>query len=203
MESTVMPTCREKVVKLKNQRPVLIRDMLPGDTDRSFDFFASLPSKDRKYLRRDVTRRELVERRVKTMKDGRVRRLVAVADNEIVADGALEIEGHGWGDGVAEIRLVIAKPFQRVGLGMLMARELFLLAAEHRVERIVVRMLKPQEAAVNIFRKLGFRDEFTIPEHVRDRDGQWQDMIIMRCNLDDLWHDMEVLVEFSDFPRHW
>ena len=195
MQGTVTPTFREKVVKLKNQQPVLIRDMLPGDVDRSFDFFASLPAIDRRYLRRDVTRREVVERRIKTMKDGRVVRLVAVAN--------LEIWGHGWGDGVAEIRLIIAKPFQRVGLGMLMARELFLLAAEKQVERIVVRMLKPQEAAINIFRKLGFRDEFTLPEHVRDRDGQWQDMIIMRCNLDDLWHDMEVLVEFSDFPRHW
>jgi ribosomal protein S18 acetylase RimI-like enzyme len=128
---------------------------------------------------------------------------VALSGREIVADGSLDLEGHGWGDEVAEIRLIVARPFQRLGLGRLMARELFLLAAQNRVERIVVRMLAPQKAALSIFRKLGFHDEFLIPQHVRDREGKLQDMIIMRCNLEDLWHEMENLVEFSDFPRNW
>ena len=33
----------------------------------------------------------------------------------------------------------IPSPWQRLGLGTLMAKELFVLAAEHRVDRIVVR----------------------------------------------------------------
>ena len=51
-------------------------------------------------------------------------------------------------------------------------------------------------------RKLGFQEEFLIPEHVRDTAGQWQDMIIMRCNLEDLWQRMEALVEGSDWQWH-
>jgi len=200
-ETLVQP--REKRVTLKDKQSVVIRDMRPGDIEKSFDFFATMPPEDRKYLRRDVTRRDVVERRIEVMKDGRVQRLVALADNEIVADGSIDLEGHGWGDGIAEIRLMVSRPYKRVGLGMKLARELFFLAAEYRVERIVVRMLRPQKAAINIFRKLGFHDEFLLPQHVRDREGNLQDMVVMRCNLDDLWHDMENLVEFSDFPRHW
>jgi len=194
---------RTKKITLKDDHTVLIRDMKAADVDRSYEFFAALPAEDRKYLRRDVTRRDVVERRIEIMRDGRVRRLVALSGKEIVADGSLDLEGHGWGDDVAEIRLIVSKPFQRLGLGRQLARELFLLAAQHRVERIVVRMLAPQEAALSIFRKLGFHDEFLIPQHARDREGKLQDMIIMRCNLEDLWHEMENLVEFSDFPRNW
>ena len=203
MQETLTKKPRNKKVTLKDDQVVLIRDMKANDIDRSFDFFSGLPADDRKYLRRDVTRRDVVERRIKIMKNGRVRRLVALSGKEIVADGSLDLEGHGWGDGVAEIRLIVARPFQRLGLGRQLARELFLLAAQNRVERIVVRMLAPQEAALNIFRKLGFHDEFLIPQHVRDREGNLQDMIVMRCNLEDLWQEMENLVEFSDFPRNW
>jgi len=203
MQETLTKKPRNKKVTLKDDQVVLIRDMKANDIDRSFDFFSGLPADDRKYLRRDVTRRDVVERRIKIMKNGRVRRLVALSGKEIVADGSLDLEGHGWGDDVAEIRLIVARPFQRLGLGRQLARELFLLAAQNRVERIVVRMLAPQEAALNIFRKLGFHDEFLIPQHVRDREGNLQDMIVMRCNLEDLWQEMENLVEFSDFPRNW
>lgn len=203
MQETMTPPIMNKQVTLKDDQVVLIRDMNVADVDRSYDFFAGLPAEDRKYLRRDVTRRDVVERRIEIMAGGRVRRLVALSDKEIVADGSLDLEGHGWGDDVAEIRLIVARPFQRLGLGRQLARELFLLAAQNRVERIMVRMLAPQESALCIFRKLGFHDEFLIPQHVRDREGNLQDMIVMRCNLEDLWHEMENLVEFSDFPRNW
>jgi len=203
MQETMTPPIMNKQVTLKDDQVVLIRDMKAADVDQSFDFFAGLPADDRKYLRRDVTRRDVIERRIEIMKGGRVRRLVALSDKEIVADGSLDLEGHGWGDDVAEIRLIVARPFQRLGLGRQLARELFLLAAQNRVERIMVRMLAPQESALCIFRKLGFHDEFLIPQHVRDREGNLQDMIVMRCNLEDLWHEMENLVEFSDFPRNW
>jgi RimJ/RimL family protein N-acetyltransferase len=191
-----------KMVVLKDGREVVIREMSPDDTDRSFDFFASLPEDDRRYLRVDVTRREIVEMRTRDLDTGRVVRLVAQDNDAIVADGALELAGHGWGDNVAEVRLIVARPYQRLGLGTLMARELYFTAAERKVDRIVARMMRPQRGARQIFKRLGFKDEFLIPEHVRDQDGKWQDLIIMRCNLEDLWSEMEHLLEGSDVQWH-
>jgi GNAT superfamily N-acetyltransferase len=191
----------EKTVALADGAQVVIRHMRPDDGERSFVFFSALPSEDRKYLRTDVTRQEVVERRVKELDSGRVERLVAVVGDRIVADGALELVGHGWGDGVAEVRLIVARPYQRRGLGTLMARELYFLAAERKVERIVVRMMRPQSGAIQIFRKLGFSEEFLIPEHIRDQSGMWQDMVIMRCNLEALWRELEALVDETDMKR--
>lgn len=192
----------EKTVALKDGTEVTIRDMGPDDVQRSFDFFAELPKEDRKYLRVDVTRWEFVERRIHDIDPARVRRLMVIHDDEVVADGALELEGHGWGDNIAEIRLIVSETFQRRGLGLLLARELYFIAAEAKVDRIVARMMRPQVGAQRIMKRLGFHDEFLIPEHVRDQDGNWQDMIIMRCNLDHLWREMEMMFELSDWQRH-
>jgi RimJ/RimL family protein N-acetyltransferase len=192
----------DKSVTLKDGRSLVIRDMRPEDTQRSFEFFAALRDIDRKYLRADVRRWEVVERRTRELDTGRALRLVAVDDDEIVADGALELAGHGWGENIAEIRLIVAHPYQRLGLGALMARELYFLAAERKVDRIVARMMRPQVGAQRIMKRLGFHDEFLIPEHVRDQDGNWQDLIIMRCNLEDLWGEMEGMFEESDIRWH-
>jgi RimJ/RimL family protein N-acetyltransferase len=192
----------EKRMTLKDGRSVTVRNMRPDDVERSYAFFCALPPEDRVYLRTDVTRRELVERRTTELDPRRAERVVVVHKDEIVADGTLELQGHGWGDNVAEVRLIIAKPWQRLGLGTLMARELFHLASRRRVDRIVVRLMRPQVGAHRIFRRLGFHEEFLIPEHVRDQDGHWQDLIIMRCSLDELWRDMEVEFANADFQRH-
>ncbi len=192
----------DKRVTLKDDSEVIIRNMRPKDVDSSFDFFCALPEEDRRYLRVDVTRRDLVERRTTEVDNGRVNRLVALVDDAIVADGSLELEGHGWGDGIGEIRLMVARPYQHLGLGTLLARELYYLGMQHKLDRIVVRVMRPQSRAHRIMKRLGFKEEFLIPEHVRDQNGAWQDLIIMRCNLDDLWNEMESLVEASDWRWH-
>jgi acetyltransferase len=192
----------EKNVTLKDGRQVTVRHLRPSDVERSYEFFCALPEEDRKYLRVDVTRRRMVERRTTEIDRSRTERLVVVHDDVIVADGALELEGHGWGDKVAEIRLIVARDWQRYGLGTLLARELFHLASRYRVDRIVARLMRPQMGAHRIMQRLGFSEEFLIPEHVRDQDGNWQDLIIMRCPLEDLWQEMESEFENSDWRRH-
>jgi GNAT superfamily N-acetyltransferase len=191
-----------KTVTLKDGQELTIRNMRPDDVELSFDFFSDLPEEDRRYLRVDVTRREVVERRTTELDSGRVDRLVALVDDEIVADGSLELQGHGWGDNIGEIRLMVARPFQHLGLGTLLARELYYLAMQRKLDRIVVRVMRPQSRAHRIMQRLGFKEEFLIPEHVRDQDGNWQDLIIMRCNLETLWNEMESLVEASDWRWH-
>ena len=192
----------EKDLTLRDGQEVTVRSMHPTDVECSYEFFCALPEEDRRYLRVDVTRRRMVERRTTELDRSRIERLVVVCDDEIVADGALHLEGHGWGDNVAEIRLIVARDWQRTGLGTLLARELFHLASQYRVDRIIARLMRPQEGAHRIMKRLGFSEEFLIPEHVRDQDGNWQDLIIMRCPLEDLWQEMESEFETLDWRRH-
>ncbi len=187
--------------QLKDGTNVVVRPMAKDDVERSFAFFQSLPEEDRRYLRVDVTVRENVARRIKTMDNDNVRRLVAVVDDDIVADGALELSREEWTAHTGEIRLIVSREYQRKGLGMVMARELYMLATAEKLEDIVVRMARPQVAARNIFHKLGFSEEYSLPDHVLDRAGERHDLVLMRCDLAEMWRELETFFQHSDWQR--
>ncbi len=192
----------KRIVNLKDGSEVTIRPMRKEDLEKSYAFFQSLPPEDRAYLRSDVTKFEVVKRRVRAMEFLKIKRLVALHKDDIVAEGALEMEGHDWEEHIAELRLIVAHPFQRKGLGMLMARELFLLAIKEKVEEIVVRMMKPQVNAIGIWRKLGFHEDVTLHDYVKDLEGVKHDLVIMRCDIKSLWKELEDYFEDTDWRRH-
>jgi L-amino acid N-acyltransferase YncA len=181
----------EKTEVLKDGTKVMIRELQVKDLDRLMKFFSSLPPEDRKYLRIDVTKRDVVQQRIELTKEGNVIRLIALHNDEIIADGALELSGEEWRKHQGELRVIVARPFQHKGLGMIMVRELYFLAVEKNVDQAVVKMMRPQVAAQRIFRKLGFREELLIPDYVRDMAGKKQDLIIMTCDIKELWKELE------------
>ena len=192
----------ERNITLRDGTSAVIRPIRPSDIELSHDFFTGLDPADRRYLRRDVTRRDVVEDRIEETRGGLVDRVVAIIDDHIVADGSLERDRLDWAEPVAEIRLIVSRPWRRFGLGTLMARELYTLANRHQVDRMKARVMRPQKAARQIFRRLGFHEEFLIPDEVRDRDGVWQDLIVMRCDLATLWNELEHMLQESDWRRH-
>jgi L-amino acid N-acyltransferase YncA len=191
----------EHKVELKDGTEVIIRELTIDDLEKSVAFFNELPKEDRVYLRVDVTRRENVEQRIKRMKIDNVFRLVAVTGDRIVADGALEMEAEEWEQHMAELRLIVAHDYQRKGLGLLMARELFTLAASKSVEEIVARFMAPQKSARSVLEKLGFHQDTILHDYVRDIDGKKRDLVLMRCDLKSLWEKLEDFISNSDWRR--
>ena len=188
-----------KTVKLKDQTEVVIRTMTPDDFEKSLAFFRALPEEDRQFLRRDVTKPEIIRERIREIEQGIAKRLLALVGDEIVADGALELAVHGWEKHVGGMRLIIARSHQRQGLGSLMARELYQLASEAGVEEILVRMMRPQTGSRRVFEKLGFREAAVLPNFAKDHEGKNQDLILMRCDLEGLWRKMEESIWETDW----
>lgn len=193
-----MKESKTKQLVLKDGTKIIVRAMKYDDIELSLDFFESLKEKERRFLRMDVTRKENVKKRIEQIKSGQVRRIVATCKDKIIADGALELSHHGWEEHIGEIRIIVADDFQKKGLGMIIARELYHFAASEKLEEIVVRMMRTQIGAKKIFRKLGFHEEIILPDHVKDLKGKSHDLIIMRCNLKELWKEMEIFFQISD-----
>jgi len=187
--------------KLKDGTAVEFRPMSKNDLNRSFDFFKSLPEEDRQYLRFDVSRREFVEQRIRSLDAPGTKRMVAIINDDIVADGALEMDSHEWKKHLGEIRLIVSRAHQRKGLGMLMARELYRLARSESLEQIAVKMMRPQTRARAIFERLGFKEEASLAGYVRDIKGEKQDLIVMCCNVEKLWQELEDYLIDSDWQR--
>lgn len=191
----------KKIVHLRDGTEVIIRNMKENDLEKSFAFFQALSNKDRLYLRVDVTNKELVKKRIRDMKYKNILRIVATLPNSIIADGALEFEDHGWEDHVGELRLIVANRFRRKGLGILMANELYSLAAKQGIEEIVVKIMKPQKDAQCIFKRLGFHHDITLPSSIYDLNHMKQDLIIMRCKLKELWSELADYFYEKDMRR--
>ncbi len=191
----------EKTETLKDGATVTIRELRLDDLDQLMKFYRALPLEDRKYLRIDVTKRRIVVQRLRRMEAGEVIRIIALHNEEIIADGALELSGEQWVKHRGEIRLIIARPFQKKGLGKIMLRELYFIALQQKMEIIVAQMMRPQVGAQKILRKLGFREETLLPDHVKDIEGTVQDLIIMSCNVKDFIQDLDQFISDSDWQR--
>ncbi len=56
---------------------------------------------------------------------------------------------------VGTIRMVVAREFQKLGVGSVLANELFLHALKSGLEKIVAEMMETQQGAKKVFEKLG------------------------------------------------
>ena len=191
----------KKKETLKDGTKVEIRNLTIDDLDKLMEFYRSFSELDRKYLRVDVTDRHVVEQRIKLIKTGNLTRIIALKDNKIIGDGALELSQEEWRKHQGELRVIVSREYRRKGLGMIIMRELYFIAAGKNVKKIVAKFMRPQAAARKILRTLDFHEEILIPDYVRDRAGKTQDMVIMTCDMKDLWKELEHFYSDSDWRR--
>ena len=184
-----------KTVSLKDGSQAIIRELTEKDLDKSFTFFEKLHPQDKAYLRVNVSERNIVWQRLQNVSLMEVKRIAAEVDGEIVADAALELKPHGWERHLAEFRIIVASDFKRKGLGMFMAEELYEMALKENVEEMIVQLMGPQEDAQKIFERLGFKQDTVMKQFVKDVKGKRQDLVIMRCNLDEIWNKIESYFE--------
>ena len=192
----------EKTETLKDGTRVLIRDQTIDDLDLLMDFYLALPEEDRRYLRVDVTDRDVVTKRLEISKGDFLFRRCALDNDKIVATGALEIFPDAWREHQGEIRVIVDRDYRRKGLGLVMMRELYLMALDKNVELLVTRMLRPQIAARSICRRLGFRDELVVPDYLHDLTGATQDMVLMACDMKEFWKELEQVYMDSDWVKY-
>ena len=191
----------KKKETLKDGTQVEIKSLTHDDLDKLMEFYRSLPELDRKYLRVDVTDSHVVGQRIKLIKTGNLIRIIALEGNKIIGDGALELSHEEWRKHQGELRVIVSREYRRKGLGMIMMRELYFIAAGKNVKKVVVKFMRPQTAPRKILRKLDFHEEILIPDYVRDRAGRTQDMVIMTCDMKDLWKELEHFYADSDWQR--
>jgi hypothetical protein len=119
---------KKKIETLKDGTNVIIRNLHYDDLDQLMKFYRSLPPDDRVYLKVDVTSRRVVKQRMKLMEAGTVFRIIALHEGKIVGDGMFEFSKEEWRKHQGELRVIVAREYQRKGLGLIMLGELHSLA---------------------------------------------------------------------------
>ena len=175
-----------RLESLSDGTTVVLRPPDLDDLERSLRFFRELPKRERKYLRFDITQRQVVERLIREAQAGRACRILALVNGTVVGHGALELSRGTWQSHIGEIRAIVAPRYRRRGLGAFLIRMLFRTAEQRDLEKVIVQLAGPQFAARTACERLGFLLEAVLRNHVKDADGKTHDLIVMSCDLDDV-----------------
>lgn len=179
-----------KKVTLRDQTVVTLRPMVREDRDELLAFFRRLAPEDRQFLKDDVTRFEIIDAWACDLNYERVLPILAEYEGQIVGDATLHREAYGWMRHVGEIRVVTDAYFRRRGLASAMAREIFYLALQFGLDKMVAEMVADQVAAIKVFEKLGFQKD-RLANHVIDLQGRKHDVVIMTTDIPALMQKMQ------------
>jgi ribosomal protein S18 acetylase RimI-like enzyme len=157
-----------------------IRPIQPGDEGSLAWFLQRIPEADRTFLKEDVDDPEVV---VSWSRPGAARS-IAVEDGEVVGYGAV-VALHGWSSHVGEVRIVVDPDQRGHGVGRALARRAVLDALELGLAKLVVEVIADQEALIAMFRGLGFEPEALLTDHVRDRNGDLRDLMVLANTVEE------------------
>jgi L-amino acid N-acyltransferase YncA len=172
-----------KALTLRDGTPVTVRPLRSPDSAALGDFFRRIPEEDRKFLKDDVTRAEVIEAWCRDINPGRVLPLIAEAEGKVLADATLHLRRAGWLRHVGEVRLVVDPEYRRKGLGSRLLEELILLAQAEGLDKLVAELTPEEVAARKAFERLGFRQVAVVPGLVRDQSGTSRDLVILVLEL--------------------
>ncbi len=179
-----------KAILLRDDTVVEIRPLKNEDKVRLLDFFIRIPEDDRFYLRENVASPEAVQEWTENVHLDRVIPIIALADDDIVADATLHLSGAPSRSHVAEMRIVVSPEYREVGLGGRLMRELLDIAHELELYAVTMELVEHREMpALMAAESIGFRRVATLINRVRDTWGNNQNLVQMEILLEshDQW----------------
>ncbi len=160
-------------------REVTLRYMSAGDRAAMLAFARSLPEHDLLFLRRDITEEPAIDEWVRDIADGVVTTILATEGNTILGYATVHRNRLKWSAHVAELRVMISETVRGHGIGGVLTQEAFAIALAEGIEKMVAQMTLDQKGAIATFEGLGFRPEALLRDHVKDRDGNKHDLLVL------------------------
>lgn len=99
----------------------------------------------------------------------------------------------GWSDHVGELRLVVHPARRRAGLGQTLAQHALAAALRADMRKVVVELAADQEHAIAMFSGLGFTGEAPLHDHIRDRQGDFSDLVVLAHHVDEQWSALDAV----------
>ncbi len=158
---------------------VTIRLMTPDDRGRVLAFARALPQHDLMFLRRDITQEDALDAWITEIDIGEATTVLAVEGDDVLGYATVHRSLIPWSTHVAELRVLVAERARGMGLGRVLTQEAFNLALGEGLEKMIAQMTLDQKGAISTFESLGFRPEALLRDHVKDRNGNRHDLLIL------------------------
>ncbi len=176
-----------------NGEPVDLRLMRGDDNEAMLAFARTLPAHDLLFLRRDITRTEVVDQWARDIEEGRYQTVVALRGEEIIGYATVASAGLDWTRHVAELRVLVSPTARGLKLGRVLTEQAFALAREHGVIKMLAQMTTDQRAAIRVFGHIGFEKEARLRRQLIDRNGELHDLQIMSINVEEFRAKLDLM----------
>jgi len=168
---------------LAGEGRVTLRLMTPEDREAFLTFMRAQPEDDLFFLLVDVTTPEGLDHWMGDLQNGRNVTVLAEEGGKLLGYSSLHHGQARWTRHLGEIRLLMAPGQRGRGVGRLLGHEVFSIAHDMGLQRIVVRVASAQSSARHLFERLGFHMEALLADWVIDRQGHTQDLVLMSYDV--------------------
>ena len=158
---------------------VTFRTIGAADRDRILAFTLTLPKDELLFLRMDITRTEVIDSWMHNIETGKTVSLLAETEGRMIGYCSLHHSEIQWTPHLGEIRMLVAPANRGQGIGGELARQVFELAGNLDLKKLVVQMMSSQQDAQTLFHHLGFIPEAILHDWAIDRQGRTHDLIVM------------------------
>lgn len=172
-----------QTVTLENNTTLTLRLMTPADSHRIVTFARSLPEDDLLFLRTDITKAFVVMLWGQNIKAGLTVTVLAERDQAVVGYASMHHNEVTWQRHLGELRVQVSPQYRSQGLGRLLAAEIFAIAREMGLRKIVAHMTPDQQGAIATVKHYGFEQEAMLRDFVIDRVGRTRDLMVMTCDV--------------------
>ena len=153
------------------------------DRDDMLAFARTLPEEDIRFLRVDMTDPKVVDKWIDDANSGQRIAVLAHLDGRLVGYGSLNRRQSSWMRHLGEIRIMVLPEVRQVGLGGHLAHDVFHLAQQIGLTKIVAQMAREQRGARQMFHNLGFSVEALLADWVIDPSDATHDLILMSYDV--------------------
>ncbi len=182
-ESTSILGSYPREVTVADDRTVTLRLMEKTDRDRIVNFARALSPDDLLFLRRDITDPKVVDEWVREIERGRTVTVLAEKDDQLLAYASLLLHETFWGRHMGEIRVLVRADYRGLGLGLQLASDVFAIAKDAGIEKVIARMTTEQKRTRARLERLGFEQEALLRGFALDREGKRRDLVIMSAGV--------------------
>ena len=169
-------TEKGKTILLKDGRKVLLRTFNPLDKESLIVLYASLSPETLKWALPPYDRAR-IERWLSNPEQSII--LVALDNDKIIGHLQISTAPFTRAKGLGELFIYLHDNYQNLGLGNAMMQESIRLAQQKGLHRIGLSVIAPNQRAIKLYEKIGFKHEGRRKEDYYGEDGHYYDVIEM------------------------
>lgn len=143
--------------------------------DAAAAFAARIPERDKAYVDRFLLQDVAVAGWTRSTP---ARRIAAIDGDDVVGIVTVEPQ-RGWMDHVGDFRVVVQPSARGLGVGRSLIELGIELAASLGLGKLSVEIMASNTAGLELFERHGFHREAVLARHVRDGDGELQDLVVL------------------------